>query len=58
MRIGISNARKTKQALEVVLKKFSAKETNEVKKAVKKAVEALACAVAESPQKAMTEYNA
>lgn len=58
VRVGISNARKTKQALEVVLKKFSAKEEPEIKKAAKHAVEALACAVAESPQKAMTEYNA
>lgn len=58
VRVGISNARKTKQALEVVLKKFSAKEEPEVKKAIKNAVEALACAVSESPQKAMTEYNA
>lgn len=58
VRIGISNARKTKQALEVVLKKFSAKEADGVKKAAKNAVEALACAVADSPQRAMTEYNA
>lgn len=58
VRVGISNARKTKQALEVVLKKFSAKEEADVKKAVKNAVEALVCAVSESPQKAMTEYNA
>ena len=58
VRVGISNARKTKQALEVVLKKFSAKEEPEIKKATKHAVEALVCAVAESPQKAMTEYNA
>ena len=58
LRIGISGARKTKQAMDVVLKNFTPKETLELKKVLKKAVEALTCAVTESPQKAMTLYNA
>jgi len=43
--------------MELVLKKFSAKENDEMKKTVKKACDALICAVSESPQKAMTVYN-
>src|SRR3989344_2817365 len=58
LRIGIGGARKTKQAMDVVLKNFTPKETLELKKALKKAVEALTCAVTESPEKAMTLYNA
>ena len=57
VRIGIGTKKKTKQAMELVLKKFSAKENDEIKKVVKKACDALACAVSESPQKAMTVYN-
>ncbi len=57
VRVGIGQKKKTKDAMEVVLKKFSAKEEPDMKKAVKNAVEALTCAVAESPQKAMTVYN-
>lgn len=57
IRIGIGQKRKTKDAMEVVLKKFSAKEELEMKKITKKAVEALCCAVTESPDKAMSLYN-
>ena len=57
VRIGIGAKKKTKQAMELVLKKFSAKENDEIKKIVKKACDALACAASESPQKAMTVYN-
>ena len=57
VRIGIGGKKKTKQAMELVLKKFSAKESEEMKKVVKKACDALACAASESPQKAMTVYN-
>ncbi|OGD31352.1 aminoacyl-tRNA hydrolase [Candidatus Azambacteria bacterium RIFCSPHIGHO2_02_FULL_52_12] len=59
VRIGIGSAakKKTKQAMDVVLKKFSAKEELDIKKAVKKALEALTSAVAESPEKAMSIYN-
>ena len=57
IRIGIGGKKKTKQAMELVLKKFSAKEADEMKKTVKRACDALACAVSENPQKAMTVYN-
>ena len=57
VRIGIGGKKKTKQAMEMVLKKFSAKENEEIKKVVKKSCDALVCAVSESPQKAMTVYN-
>src|SRR3990167_10783049 len=57
VRIGIGGKKKTKQAMEMVLKKFSAKENDEIKKVVKKSCDALICAVSESPQKAMTVYN-
>jgi len=57
VRIGIGGKKKTKQAMELVLKKFSAKESEEMKKVVKKACDALACATSENPQKAMTVYN-
>src|SRR3989304_4181289 len=57
VRIGIGGKKKTKQAMELVLKKFSAKESEEMKKVVNKACDALPCAASESPQKAMTVYN-
>lgn len=57
LRIGIGSARKTKQAMDIVLKNFTPKETLELKKVLKKAVEALTCAITESPEKAMTLYN-
>lgn len=57
LRVGIGQKKKTKQAMEVVLKKFSAKESDEMKKVTKKACDALICAISESPQKAMTIYN-
>lgn len=57
IRIGIGQKKKTKEAMEVVLKKFSAKEIEELKKVKKNAQEAIICAVSESPQKAMTIYN-
>jgi len=57
VRIGIGTKKKTKQAMELVLKKFSAKENEEIKKVVKKSCDALVCAASESPQKAMTVYN-
>ena len=57
VRVGIGGKKKTKQAMELVLKKFSAKENDEIKKVVKKSCDALICAVSESPQKAMTVYN-
>jgi|SRR3989344_121252 len=57
VRIGIGTKKKTRQAMELVLKKFSAKESDEIKKVVKKACDALACATSENPQKAMTVYN-
>lgn len=57
LRVGIGAKKKTKQAMEIVLKKFSAKEEPEIKKATKKALEALELAITGSPQKAMTIYN-
>lgn len=57
IRIGIGQKKKTKEAMDVVLKKFSAKEAEELKKVKKNAQEAIICAVTESPQKAMTLYN-
>src|SRR3989344_2100589 len=57
VRVGIGGKKKTKQAMELVLKKFSGKENDEIKKVVKKSCDALICAVSESPQKAMTVYN-
>lgn len=58
VRIGIGTKRKTKEAMDMVLGAFGAKEQPEIKKIVKKACGALICAVSESPEKAMTEYNA
>ena len=58
VRVGIGQKKKTKDAMDIVLKKFSTKEEPDMKKAVKKALEALTCAVAESPEKAMSLYNA
>lgn len=57
LRVGIGQKKKTKQAMEVVLKKFSAKEADEIKKVIKKTCDAIICAISESPQKAMTIYN-
>lgn len=57
IRVGIGQKKKTKDAMDVVLKKFSAKEEPEMKKITKKAVEALYCAITESPDKAMSLYN-
>lgn len=57
LRIGIGQKKKTKQAMEIVLKKFSAKEADEIKKVIKKTCDAIICAISESPQKAMTIYN-
>src|SRR3990167_7025611 len=57
VRVGIGGEKKNKQAMELGLKKFSAKENDEIKKDVKKSSDALLCAVSESPQKAMTVYN-
>lgn len=59
VRVGIGSTakKKTKQAMDVVLKKFSAKEELDKKRAVKKALEALTCTVTESPEKAMSIYN-
>ncbi|MBI1754907.1 aminoacyl-tRNA hydrolase [Candidatus Azambacteria bacterium] len=58
VRIGIGTVKKTKDAMDVVLKKFTPKEEVEIKKVMKRAWVALACAVTENPQKAMTLYNA
>ena len=57
LRVGIGQKKKTKQAMELVLKKFSAKEADEIKKVIKKTCDAIICAISESPQKAMTIYN-
>ncbi|EKE15504.1 MAG: hypothetical protein ACD_11C00148G0003 [uncultured bacterium] len=57
LRVGIGQKKKTKQATEMVLKKFSAKEADEIKKVAKKTCDAIICAISESPQKAMTVYN-
>ena len=57
IRIGISSKRKTKPAMEIVLKKFSAKESEEIKKVQKRVFKALTCAITENPQKAMSLYN-
>ena len=57
LRVGIGQKKKTKQAMEIVLKKFSAKEADEIKKVIKKTCDAIICAISESPQKAMTIYN-
>ena len=57
LRVGIGQKKKTKQAMEIVLKKFSAKEADEIKKVAKKTCDAIICAISESPQKAMTIYN-
>ena len=57
LRVGIGQKKKTKQAMEMVLKKFSAKEADEIKKVAKKTCDAIICAISESPQKAMTIYN-
>ncbi len=51
IRVGIGQKKKTKDAMDVVLKKFTPKEEAEIKKIAKKAVEALFCAIAESPRK-------
>jgi len=40
-----------------VLKKFSKKDDQEIKKLKKKINEALLCALTESPEKAMTIFN-
>lgn len=58
VRIGIGTPRKTKEAMEVVLKKFTPKEEADIKKVMKKACDALLVAVSESPEKAMSVYNA
>ncbi|MEK7066922.1 MAG: aminoacyl-tRNA hydrolase [Patescibacteria group bacterium] len=57
LRVGIGQKKKTKQAMEMVLKKFSAKETDEMKKVIKKTCDAIICTITESPDKAMTIYN-
>jgi len=57
MRIGIGGKKKTRDAMDIVLKMFSPNERLEIKKITKKAQEALVCAVSESPEKAMTLYN-
>lgn len=57
LRVGIGQKKKTKQAMEIVLKKFSSKEADEIKKVTKKTCDAIICAISESPQKAMTIYN-
>jgi len=57
LRVGIGQKKKTKQAMEIVLKKFSTKEADEIKKVIKKTCDAIICAISESPQKAMTIYN-
>lgn len=57
IRIGIGTIKKTKEAMDIVLKKFTPKERDEIKKTVKKAQDALLVAIEESPEKAMTLYN-
>jgi PTH1 family peptidyl-tRNA hydrolase len=57
IRIGINPTKKKKDAMTVVLKKFSKKEEDEIKKLKKKINEALFCTVLKSPQKAMELYN-
>jgi len=57
IRIGINPTKKKKDAMDVVLKKFSKKDDQEIKKLKKKINEALLCALTESPEKAMTIFN-
>ncbi len=57
VRVGIGQKKKTKDAMDIVLKKFTPKEETEMKKIVKKAMEALSCAISESSEKAMSLYN-
>lgn len=57
IRVGIGQKKKTKDAMDIVLKKFTPKEELEIKKIIKKAAEALFCAITESPEKAMSLYN-
>jgi len=45
------------KAMDIVLKKFTPKDEGEIKKVIKKAVDALICSLSESPDKAMTLYN-
>lgn len=58
IRIGIGAQRNTKDALDIVLKKFTPKEEADIKKVAKKACDALLVVVSESPEKAMSIYNA
>jgi len=57
LRIGINPTKKKKDAMKVVLKKFSKKEEEGIKKLKKKINEALLTSVLESPEKAMGEFN-
>ena len=55
-RIGIQKKKRV-DAMKLVLQKFTPDEARSVKKIIKKTLAALAKAVAENPEKAISEYN-
>ncbi len=57
LRIGINPTKKKKDAMTVVLKKFSKKEKEELTKLKKKINKSLLTSILESPEKAMGEFN-
>jgi len=57
LRIGINPTKKKKDAMTVVLKNFSKKEQEELKKLKKKIDEAILSFILKSPEKAMAEFN-
>jgi len=58
LRIGINpDLKKTKKAMDLVLKSFSRRESQNVKKTLAKSVEALDCIIIEGVEKAMNKYN-
>ena len=57
IRLGINPTKKKKNAMDVVLKKFSKKDELVLKKLKKTINEALLCAVLETPQKSMGLFN-
>ncbi|MEK7453264.1 MAG: aminoacyl-tRNA hydrolase [Patescibacteria group bacterium] len=57
IRVGINPTKKKKDAMDLVLKKFTGKDAIELKKINKNINDAILCAILESPEKAMTLYN-